>query len=81
MSNSVVRNLSISIGIVQWDDFRGSVLGILYLYLWYSHTISVSNDCVWGSRFSGVVNLFWYWFQSHVSLFVGMDIRCLPELS
>ena len=56
-------------------------MGILYLYLWYSHTISVSNDCIWGSKYSEVSSPFWYWFQSHVSLHVGMDIRCLPELS
>ena len=28
---------------VNWVCFRGSILGSLYLYLWYSQTISVSK--------------------------------------
>ena len=41
MLNDVIRNSSIGVGIVYWARLSGSFLGMRYLYLWYSHTISV----------------------------------------
>ena len=52
--NDIIRKSSIGVGIVYWSRLSGSFFGIRYLYLWYSHTISVSNDCVGGSRLCGV---------------------------
>ena len=40
--NDVIRKSSIGVGIVYWSRLSGSFFGIRYLYLWYSHTISVS---------------------------------------
>jgi hypothetical protein len=39
-----------SIGSVKWDSLSGSVFGIRYLYLLYSHIISISNDWHGGSN-------------------------------
>ena len=39
-----------SFGSVYCDSLRWSLLGSLYLYLWYNHTIFFSNDCVGGCR-------------------------------
>ena len=50
----VIRKSSIGVGIVYWARLSGSFFGIRYLYLWYSHTIFVSNDWVGGSRLCGV---------------------------
>ena len=34
---------------MEWCEYlSGSFFGVLYLYLWYSYTISVSNGCVGG---------------------------------
>jgi hypothetical protein len=52
--NDVIRKSSIGVGIVYWARLSGSFFEIRYLYLWYSHTISVSNDWVGGSRLCGV---------------------------
>ena len=61
---------------MEWCKYlSGLFFGILYLYLWYNHIISVSDDCV------GVINPFGlfcdcvYCFQSHLSLSIGMVIR------
>ena len=64
---------------MEWCEYLSrSFFGIPYLYLWYNHTISISNGCVRGiypcSLFSDCV----YCFQSHLSLFIGMVIRCFP---
>ena len=40
-------------GSVYWESLRGSILGILYLYRWYNHTTSFSNDCMGGSKLYG----------------------------
>ena len=37
-------------GSVYCESLRGSFLGILYLYRWYNHATSFSNDCMGGSR-------------------------------
>ena len=65
---------------MEWYEYlSGLFFDVLYLYLWYNHTISVSNDCV-----GGIINpfgLFYdciYCFQSHLSLSRGMVIRCFP---
>jgi len=47
--NVVVKKFNMGVGSVYWARLSGSFLGMRYLYLWYSHTISVSNDCVGGS--------------------------------
>ena len=49
--------------------------GIQYLYLWYNHTISVSNGCVGGINPYGLFSDCVYCFQSHLSLSIGMVIR------
>ena len=58
------------------EYLSGSFFGILYLYLWYSHTISVSNDCVEDINPFGLFCDCVYCFQSHLSLSIGMVIRC-----
>ena len=59
----------------------GSFFGILYLYLWYNHTISVSNDCVGGINPFGLFFDCVYCFHSHLSLSIGMVIRYFPVSS
>jgi hypothetical protein len=49
MLNNVIIWSIISVGIVQCDFFKGSILEILYLYLSYNHMISVTNGCQGGS--------------------------------
>ena len=61
-----------------WASLRGSFFGIRYLYLWYRHTISVSNGCVGGSNPCGVFCANWYCFHSQFSLVLGIVIRCRP---
>ena len=62
---------------MEWCKYlRGSFFGILYLYLWYNHTILVLNGCVGGINPCGLFNDCVYCFQSHLSLLVGMVIRC-----
>ena len=61
---------------MEWCEYlSGSFFGILYLYLWYNHTISVSNDCVRGINSFGFCD-YVYCFQSHLSLSIEMVIRC-----
>ena len=55
-------------GSVYCESLRGSLLGNLYLYLWYNHTTFFSNDCVRGSRLWCLFNAFWYCSHSHCSL-------------
>ena len=76
--NVVIRRSNIGVGIVYWARLSGSFFGIRYLYLWYSQTISVSNDWVDGSRPCGVFFASWYCFHSHISLVFGMVMRCRP---
>jgi hypothetical protein len=76
--NVVIKNSNIEVGIVYWARLSGSFLGIRYLYLWYSQTISVSNDWVGGSRLCGVLLARWYYFHNHSNLFFGMVMRCRP---
>ena len=64
---------------MEWCEcLSGSFFGILYLYLWYNHTISVSNDCVEGISPCGPFKDCVYCFQSHLSLSIGMVIRYFP---
>ena len=58
-----------------------SFFGVLYLYLWYNHTILVSNDCVGGINQFGLFCDCVYCFQSHSSLSIGMVIRCFSVSS
>src|SRR5579875_1444919 len=81
MLNVVIKDLSIGVGIVYWASFRRSFLGIRYLYHWYSHTISVSNDCIGGSNPWGVFFASWYCCHSHCNLSLGMVMRYRPLFS
>ena len=78
MLNDVIRNSNIGVGIVYWACLSGSFLGIRYLYLWYSQTISISNDWVGGSRLRGIYLARWYCFHNHINLVFGMVMRCRP---
>ena len=61
---------------MEWCEYlSGSFFGILYLYLWYNHTISVSNGCVAGISLCGLFSNCIYCFQSHLSLSIRMVIR------
>ena len=68
----------ISSGSVYCDFLRGFVFGIQYLYLSYSHIISVVKGCLEGSRCCCVFKLLLYYFQSHSSLVLEIVIRRLP---
>ena len=62
---------------MEWCEYlSGSFFGILYLYLWYNHTILVSNGCVGGINPCDLFCDHIYCFQSHLSLSIGMVIRC-----
>ena len=64
---------------MEWCEYlSGSFFGILYLYLWYNDTILVSNDCVESINPFGLFSDCIYCFQSHLSLSIGMVIRCFP---
>ena len=64
---------------MEWYDYlSGSFFDILYLYLWYNQTISVSNGCIGGINPCGVFCNCVYCFQSHLSLSMGIVIRCFP---
>ena len=64
---------------MEWCEYlSGSVFGVLYLYPWYNHTISVSNDYVRGINSFGLFCDCVYCFQSHFSLSIGMVIRYFP---
>jgi hypothetical protein len=68
-------------GRVCCDAFSGSFFGILELHLWYSHIISVSNDCGGGTRLCVLYLSMLYCCHNHFSLVVGMVVRCLPVFS
>ena len=53
-----------------------SFFGILYFYFWYSYTILVSNDCISDINPYGLFSDCVYFFQSHLSISIGMVIRC-----
>jgi hypothetical protein len=78
--NVSMSRSSISNGSVYWDFFRGFVFGIQYLYLLYSHMISVIKGCFGGSSWCCVSGLLLYCFHNHSSLFLGMVIRRFPIL-
>ena len=63
---------------MEWCEYlSGSFFDIIFLYLWYNHTISVSNDCVRGINPCDLFSDCVYCFQSHLSLSIGMVIRCI----
>ena len=69
--------LSSNIFCMEWCEYLSrSFFGILYLYLWYNHTILVSNGYVGGNP-CGLFCDCIYCFKSHLSLSIGMVIRCL----
>ena len=51
-------------------------LGILLLYLWYSHITSFSNDCVCGTSPCDLYFALLYCYHSHFNLVVDMVISC-----
>ena len=64
---------------MEWCEYlSGLFFGIQYLYLSYSHTILVSNGCIGGINPCGLFCNFIYYFQSHLSLSIGMVIRYFP---
>ena len=79
--NEFMKFSRMAFGSVYCESLRGSFLGVLYLYLWYSHATSVSNGWVGGSRLCGLFSAKWYWSHSHFSLVSGMVIKCRPVLS
>jgi hypothetical protein len=68
-------------GSVYNESFKGSLLGVLYLYFLYNHVIFVSNDCMGGSRLCGLFSAKWYCSHNHFSLRLRMVIKCRPLLS
>jgi hypothetical protein len=81
----VILNVSMSMSSifnesVYCDFFRGFVLRIRYLYLLYSHMISVVKGCLRGSRWCCVSRLMLYCFQSHSSLVLGMVLGDFLDL-
>ena len=79
----VILNVSmsksrISSGSMYCDFLRGFVFGIQYLYLSYSHIISIVKGCLGRSRWFSMLKLLLYYFQSHPSLVLGIVIRRLP---
>lgn len=54
--NELLRSSWMAFGSVYCEYFRGSFLGVLCLYVWYSHATSVSNGWVGGSRLCFVLN-------------------------
>jgi hypothetical protein len=76
--NVSISRSNISSGSVNCDFLRGFVFGIQYLYLLYSHMISVVKDCLGGSRWYCVSRLMLYCFQSHSSFVLEMVIKRFP---
>jgi hypothetical protein len=76
--NVVMIWSSISDGSVYCDFLRGFVFGIQYLYLSYSHMISVVKGCLGGSSWCCISRLTLYCFHSHSSLVLGIVIRRFP---
>ena len=61
---------------MEWYKYlSGSFFDILYLYLWYNHTILVSNGCIQGINSFGLFCDCVYYSQSHLSLSIGTVIR------
>ena len=61
---------------MEWYEYLSRLFfGILYLYLWYNHTISVSNGCIRGISSCGLFSDYVHCFQSHLSLSIGMVKR------
>lgn len=56
-------------------------LVFLFLYLWYSHTISFSNVCVGGTSPCELDHDLLYCCHKHFIRVVGMVMRCLPVFS
>ena len=62
---------------MEWCEYLSRFFfGILYLYLWYNHTILVSNGCVGDINPCGLLHNCVYCFESHLSLSMRMVIRC-----
>ena len=56
---------------MEWCEYlSGLFFGILYLYLWYNHTISISNRCIGGISPCGLFSDCVYCFLS-----IGMVIK------
>jgi hypothetical protein len=49
MLEESISSCRISLCIVYCVCFKGSIFGVLYLYISYSHISSCSNDCLWDS--------------------------------
>ena len=63
-------------GSVYCASFRGSLLGVLYLYLWFNHAIFVLI------RLCGLFSAKWYWSRNHFNSYAsGMVIKHRPLLS
>ena len=69
------------VGRVCCDFLSGFVLCVLYLYLWYSHIISVSKGCIRETISWLLWAFLWYCSHNHFSLVVSMVVRYLPVLS
>jgi hypothetical protein len=76
--NVLMTRSSISNGSVYYDFLKGFVFGIWYLYLSYSHMISIVKDCLGGSSWCCMSRLMLYCFHSHSSLVLGIVIRRFP---
>lgn len=74
----IVKESRTWVGRVCCVVFSGSLLGTLYLYFRYSHTISISKDCGGGTRPCVLYMFLLYCCHSHNNLEVGMVMRCLP---
>jgi hypothetical protein len=66
-------------GSIYCDFLRGFVFGMRYLYLLYSHMISVVNVCLGGSSWCCVFRLVLYCLHSYSSLILGIVIRKFPS--
>jgi hypothetical protein len=75
-----ISSCRISLGIVYCVCFRGSVFGILYLYLSYSHINSCLNDCLWSSSGYLCCMCLLYCFHSQSSLFLRKIITLFSSL-
>ena len=69
------------VGRVCCGVFSEFLLGVLYLYLWYSHTISVSNVCGVGTSPCVLFMFLLYCCHSHFNLVVKIVMRYLPVFS
>ena len=75
-----MRFSKMAFGSVYCASFKGSFLGVLYLYLCNQAT-SVSNGWMGGSKLCGLFKAKWYYSHSHFSLVLGMVMSCQPVLS